>query len=471
MAVERGEIKRLMVFMPPRHSKSLTTTIHFPAWYLGRNPDKRVITASYGASLAEGFSRQTRTLLQEYGEEVFGIRISRVASSVDNWAIQGHYGGLVAAGVGGSLTGKGADLLIIDDPHKDREEANSQTIRDRVWEWYSSTAYTRLEPDGAVIVIQTRWHEEDLSGLLLKAMESDGDQWEIINFPAIAEDDNDILDRDAGEALWPERFDIERLNAIQRSIGSKEFVSLYQQRPQSLEGGAFKAQWFKWYTKSEISYNDDDDSFYFRGHRLNIFMGIDLAMTEKTSSDDFAIVTIGVTDTLDILALDVLHGQFDPGEQGDIVSKQYEMWLPERIAVEDNGGQKYFVSQLKRWHQTHSGFPRMPIKGVTNTGDKYSRIARNVPFVENGGLYLRQATDNEEGWTDMDRLPNVRIHLKMRKLYEQLVTFAPKMAHEDVADAWDIAVNVAARNGRFQDDWSQQAALRDPMAWMPGGAE
>ena len=470
MAVERGEIKRLMVFMPPRHRKSQTTTAHFPAWFLGRNPDKYVMITSYGSSLAERFSKQARALTAEFGPELFGIDISKTGAAVDTWDIEGHYGGLHAVGVGGAITGRGAHLLIIDDPHRSRADVNSDTIRESVWEWYTSTAYTRLEPDGAVIVIQTRWHTEDLAGKLLMASETTddyADQWEIVRFPAFAEED-DPLGRAPGDVLWPEEFGADVINRFRVTLGNREFTAQYQQRPIAVEGGAFQSAWFNWYTKNDISFDDDD--VYFRGRKLRVYTGIDLATTEKTSSDDFAIVVIGLTDELDVLVLDVIHGQFAPDKQGDIVVKSFDDWLPERIAVEDNGGQVYFVSELKRWHTTHKNTPRLPVKGVTNTGDKYSRITRNVPFVESGGLWLRQSTDSEEGWVDMERLPGLRIHPKMRKLYEQLVTFTPKMAHEDVADAWDIAINSAARNGRFLEDWSKQAAFREPGQWVPGGA-
>ncbi len=470
-AVERGEIKRLMIFMPPRHSKSETSTIHFPAWYMLRHPEHRVIVASYSSSLAQDFSIRTRAIVREFGQELYGIELSDESASVEQWALKKRHGMYVAAGYGSGITGRGCSLLVLDDVIKNAEEANSPTYRQKIWDWYVSTAYTRLEPDGAIILTITRWNDDDLAGRLLRQMEiGEGDNWDVVRLPAVAEDSGDTLGRSAGEPLWPSRFDNEALERIRRTQGTYFWMAQYQQRPQAIEGGAFKASWFRWYTKQEVSFNESDDSFYFLGSRLRIFAGIDLATTEKTSSDDFALVVIGITDALDVLVLDVVSGQFDPGDQGKIVVDSFEKWLPERIAVEDNGGQKYFVSQLKRWHQVHPGTPRMPIKGITNTGDKYSRITRNVPWVENGGLYLRQSTDGEEGWIDMERLPNLRIHPKMSKLYEQMVAFAPKMAHEDVADAMDMSVNVAARNGRFLEDWSKQAALRDPGAWRPGGA-
>ncbi len=451
MAVERGELTRLMIFLPPRHRKSQLANAHFSAWYLGRNPDHSIITASYGASLAVKFSRQSRNLLREYGPDLFGISVAQDSKAADAWGIEDHYGGLTSAGVGGPLTGKGCNILVVDDPHKDRAEANSATIRETVWDWYTNVAVTRLEPQGAIILIQTRWHEDDLAGRLLQAMRNDaGDQWEIVNLPAFAEED-DLLGRAPGEALWPDEFDEDILDATRRRIGSRAFAALYQQRPQELEGGAFKAAWFSWYTSKDVRLDPDTDTWTFRGQPLMIYQGIDLATTEKTASDEFALVTIGVTPTQDVVVLDILAKQIDPGEQARVIAEAYQDWLPLKVVIEDNGGQKYLVSEVKRWHLQHPEDPRIPVKAVTNTQDKYARITRLAPFVEDGGLYLRAAIPTEEGWTDLDRLPAVRIHHRMVKLYNQLVTFAPKMAHEDVADALDLACSVT-RVRRWFDD-------------------
>ena len=195
----REGIGRLMVNMPPRHWKSTTTSVLFPGWVLGRNPDVRAIVTSYNGSLAFGFSRRTRNLLQDTPfSNLFGgqrstqapVELSEDSRSVEAWDIEGHRGGMAAAGVGGGLTGKGADLLIVDDPHKDRAESESQAKREAVWEWWTSTARTRLERGAAVVVIQTRWHLDDLSGRLLQQMANDpeADQWVVLSLPAVAEE-------------------------------------------------------------------------------------------------------------------------------------------------------------------------------------------------------------------------------------------------------------------------------------------
>ena len=195
-AVERGDVKRLMVFMPPRHGKSEMVSVRFPAWFLGRNPERRVILTSYAGGLALSFSRLVRNLVQgeEFGR-LFGamssveeaVAVAADSRSAEAWDLAGHRGGMVAAGVGGGITGKGADLLIIDDPVKDRAEAESVATREGVWNWFTATAYTRLEVGGRVVLMMTRWHEDDLAGRLLRQMrEVEGaDRWEVLSLPAV----------------------------------------------------------------------------------------------------------------------------------------------------------------------------------------------------------------------------------------------------------------------------------------------
>ena len=226
--VEKGNCKRLMILLPPRHSKSMTVSETFPSYFIGRNPNRRVILVSYGDSLARKFGRVNRNKLEEYGEEIFGINLSKDNSSVTNWGIEGYRGGMISAGIGGPITGEGADLLIIDDPIKNRKEADSKTYRDMVWDEWQNTLYTRLQPDGAVIIILTRWHEDDLAGRLLNSDYGEVEDWDIIRLPAIAEE-NDLLGRAVGEPLWPENgFDEEWAKATKTAVGSRTWASLYQ---------------------------------------------------------------------------------------------------------------------------------------------------------------------------------------------------------------------------------------------------
>lgn len=273
--VEAGRCKRLIIEVPPRHGKSLLTSKYFPAWVLGRNPDWRVMLASYGADLASDFGRGARDVLEAWGPQVFGVGVSGKSSAANRWDIDDHRGGMTTAGVGGPFTGRGADVLIIDDPIKNQEDASSDAIRQKQWKWFTSTAYTRLEPDGAVIVIQTRWHEDDLAGRLQR---EGGEEYRVVRLPAIAEDD-DALGREPGAALWPERYNAARLAEIQASVGSYVWNALYQQRPVAPEGNVVRRDWFKFYRRHnlpaawdrqtqswDLTFKDGDGSDNVAGH-------------------------------------------------------------------------------------------------------------------------------------------------------------------------------------------------------------
>lgn len=240
--------RRLIVSMPPRHGKSLMCSQYFPAWYLGLFPDHRFVISSYGGDFAAEWGAKVRDILAEHGKTYFGVEVDPLAAGA-KWGIAKHEGGCRSVGIGGALTGGGADVLLIDDPIKDAEEALSETARRKVWDWWISTAKTRLEPGGCVCVIMTRWHSDDLVGRLVAGMESGGEQWEVVNLPALAEED-DPLGRAPGEALWPERYSVADLEAIrdgggdQADISAFWFDSLYQGRPVPKSGGMFQVEWF-----------------------------------------------------------------------------------------------------------------------------------------------------------------------------------------------------------------------------------
>jgi predicted phage terminase large subunit-like protein len=232
-AVERGEIDRLMIFMPPRHGKSELASKRFPAWCMGRDPSRQIIAASYNSDLASDFGRNVRNIVAspEFGEVFPGVALA-ADSQAANRMNTNKGGAYVAAGVGTAITGRGADIALIDDPFKDREEADSERRREAVWDWYRSTFYTRLMPGAAICLIQTRWHADDLAGRLL---EQQPDQWTVLDLPAIS---------NAGEALWPEWYDVPALERIKASIGQREWSALYQQQPQPDEGTFFQRGWF-----------------------------------------------------------------------------------------------------------------------------------------------------------------------------------------------------------------------------------
>ena len=247
--VESGETKRLMIFLPPRFSKSYTVTETFPSWFIGRKPSRKVIAIAYGDSLSKRYGKQNRLKVEEYGGKVFGIGLQRGSETASNWKVEQHNGQMLSAGIGGPITGEGADLMIIDDPIKNRQEANSPTYREMVWNEWKSTFLTRLSPRGAVILILTRWHEDDLAGRLLS--EEPG-KWTVLALPCLAED-KDPLGRAPGEPLWPEYgFDEEWALAKKKEVGSYTWAALYQQRPAPLEGGIIKRWWWKFWRPANV---------------------------------------------------------------------------------------------------------------------------------------------------------------------------------------------------------------------------
>lgn len=220
-----------MIFMPPRHFKSETVTVRYAAWRLECDPAMRVIVGAYSQTLAEKFSRKTRRIARSR------LHLSKERAASEDWETE-QGGGLRAVGVGGGITGQGGNLVIVDDPVKNREEANSETYRNKVWDWYTDDLYTRLEPGAAMILIMTRWHQDDLAGRIL--VSENAKQWTVVSLPAEAEE-GDPLGRHIGQALCPERFDEAALEDIHREIGNS-FYALYQQRPQPAEGGMFKRE-------------------------------------------------------------------------------------------------------------------------------------------------------------------------------------------------------------------------------------
>lgn len=264
-AVERGELKRLMICMPPRHGKSELASRRFPSWFLGRNPARQIIAASYNSDLANDFGREVRNIVaSEDYQRLFQTKLAEDSKAANRWHTD--KGGMyVAAGVGTAITGRGADLLLIDDPFKDRKEADSELRREDVWNWYTSTAYTRLMPGGAIVVINTRWHDDDLSGRLLAEQATGGDQWEVLSLPAI---DND-------GALWPEWYPLDRLEQIRAVLPARDWNALYQQNPIPDDGDYFKNAWFgeyeelpeklNYYGASDYAVTDGDGDYTEHG--------------------------------------------------------------------------------------------------------------------------------------------------------------------------------------------------------------
>lgn len=359
-----GEIKRLIVTMPPRHGKSELVSKTFPAWYLGHFPDHRVILTSYEAEFAASWGYKAREIMEQHGADTFGLRVRQDSRAKNRWNIEGHSGGMITAGVGGAVTGWGADLLIADDPVKNSEQAFSDVYREKTWDWWRSTAFTRLEPNGKAIVMQTRWHEDDLAGKIIQEMEDGGEHWTIINLPAIAEDD-DALGRLPGEALWPERYSTQRLEQIKEAVGSYVWSALYQQRPAPAEGGLFKRSWLRYYTRQENGYRLDDQAVTHAG--LVIFATVDLAISERTTADPTVIATWGLTPNRRLLLLDLHRERMEGPSVIPAIKASYAKHKHSVIYMETDGFQKTMIQQARR----DTGLPVREIR--TKGENKISR--------------------------------------------------------------------------------------------------
>lgn len=368
--------------MPPRHGKSTHVSVYFPAWHLGLYPDQRIIACSYSADLSHTFSRQARNIIRspEYAE-IFGntgvyeevVELAPDSRSVAKWDLAApHRGGYVSAGVGGSITGQGADILIIDDPLKDAEEAGSSTILQNVWEWFTTTAYTRLQGHDALILMMTRWSEDDLIGRVLAQAETNGstDEWTILNLPALAEED-DPLGRREGEALWPERFPAERILRAQSVLSPREFSALYQQRPAPAEGNIFKSAWWRDY---------DPALGYPRFRR--VIQCWDTAFKDKQENDYSACVTFGMAERerdsdsdvkeriFDLYLIDVYKEKLNFPQLLEQMRVQYDRWASRfsisEVVVEDKASGTSAYQSLR--HNSN-----LPVVSVVPEHDKVAR--------------------------------------------------------------------------------------------------
>lgn len=309
----RKEIRRLMIFTAPRHGKSELVSRKLPAYIFGRYPDASIIATSYAADLASRMNRDVQRIMDgpRYIElfpetRLFGKNIRSVAGgsylrNSDIFEIVGHRGSYRSAGVGGGITGMGGEYIIIDDPVKNREDANSATMREKLWDWYTSTLYTRLEKDGCILVTLTRWHEDDLAARLLEKMkQEDGEQWEIINLPAICEDPPAPYDiRQPGDALWPWKYDERALAAIKSTLGTYEWSALYQQRPQPAQGTVFKREWFS-----------DENTYTTLPHMSLIIQSWDLPFVKSEGSAKCACIIMGRAGAK-IYIIDVMNEKMD----------------------------------------------------------------------------------------------------------------------------------------------------------------
>lgn len=322
----------VLVSMPPGHIKSDTASVHTPEWFLENWPAKNVGVASYGQRKAAEWGRKIRNDIKQNPEK-FSVRLAEDSKAKDQFNTQKD-GGLLCTGVGGAFTGFRAHLLVVDDPVKDEEEAQSEVMREKVWEWFRTVAFTRCWPEAVKLVVMTRWHEDDLIGKV-EQLYRDGDDENtakyplvIVRFPAIAEDE-DVLGRQPGEPLWPEGgYGLEWAESTIAFVGSLNWAKMYQQRPSPKGGGMFKAKYFRYWHRLQDGYELDTDAGKVRYSEAEVFkiQTIDTAMTEKTTSDFCVCMTLGITKGMEILVLDISRERMDVPEQWPWALRQRAKW-------------------------------------------------------------------------------------------------------------------------------------------------
>lgn len=359
---------RLIVTMPPRHSKSINVSEHLPAWYLGNHPDDRLILAAHTANLAYTFSRRVRNKFSD-PRWPFDVAVADDKGAVSAWDIAGRLGGLLAIGVGGSPTGQGGNGIVIDDPIRSQQDADSETVREALWEWYQGTLYTRLEPGGWIILTATRWHDDDLTGRLLEAEKQGGDQWRHIHMPAISDD---------GAALWPERWPVESLERIRQATGSRVFEAQYQGRPVPGEGGTFKHDWWKRYTELPKI--------------VGIDIAVDSAFKTGTANDYSVFAAWARSRANDAYLVNVWR---DRVAFPDLIKLGYTAteWcagsfpgIEPLLVVEDQASGQ---SAIQTWQSGEYGKSLSVVPfPVAGQGSKLSRAESVTPFVEGGRAYI-----------------------------------------------------------------------------------
>ncbi len=366
------DYKVLMVFVPPRHGKSQQCSIDFPAWYLGRNPHKEIITASYSAELAQDFGTKTRDKVESEAFRVIfdKLNLKEDERSKAKWRTS-EGGSYTSVGVGGSITGRGAHILLIDDPIKNREEAESEVYREKVWSWFTSTAFTRLEPGGVVVVILTRWHDDDLAGRILAHKEL-SKRVKIIKFPAIAEMEEPH--RSVGFPLWPSKYPKEALMEIKTTVGPYDWAALYQQTPILSENQEFKPAWFKTIADFEVD-------------RMNTrnFLTIDSAMSKRAEADSTGFCDNAVN-TEKYWHLKAWRMKIGPEELVDTIFTLHRKRRYEKIGIEKTAyldGLKPFLDAEQRKRQVF--LPIVELKH--NQTAKEIRIRGLIPRYSSGSIY------------------------------------------------------------------------------------
>jgi len=406
---ERREIRRLMVSMPPRHGKSLLINVWFPIWWLTRHPKDTVVLAGYGERFAREWGGKVRDLIIQNREKL-NLVVKDDSVAADDWRLN-MGGGMISVGVGGALTGRGAHLLIIDDPIKNEQEANSEVYRERMWNWWQATSSTRIEPNGVVVLVATRWHEDDLLGRLSKEKDA---SWEIVNLPAIAEE-NDALGRAVGDPLWPERWanDDPDYEIRKKTSGPYWWSALFQGRPSPPGGGIFQREDWQFFSDVKQVISEADQ----------MVQCWDLAMKDKTSSD-YTVGQVWARKGADFFLVDQIRGHFDLAAI-ERYMKMFTLKYPKALAklVEDAALGPALKQRLQ--HEV-SGIVPIKVSAGPKSPSKTARAQNVVPYLQGHNIYLRAEEDGTKPqW--------------VWEFIEECAQF-DKGAHDDQVDAMGHAI-------------------------------
>ena len=401
-----GKINRLIVNMPPRHTKSEFASFLFPAWFVGQNPKAKIMQTTHTGELAIRFGRKVRNLMdtQEY-KKIFKTQLQPDSMAAGRWeTLQG--GEYFAAGTGGAVTGRGADLLIIDDPHSE-QDALSDTALDSAYEWYTSGPRQRLQPGGAIVIVMTRWSVKDLTGKLMKKQgELKADQWDVVEFPAILP---------SNKPVWPGFWKLDELESVKASLSAAKWNAQWQQAPVSQEGSIIKREWW--------NYWEEDDMPELH----HIIQSYDTAFSKKETADYSAITTWGVfypkpNNVPHLILIDAKRGRWDFPELKKIAFKEYKYWEPETIIIEAKASGLPLTHELRQLGIPVVNFT--PSKGQ----DKHVRVNSVAPLFESGMIWTP-----ETRWSD--------------DVIEECAAF-PYGDHDDLVDSMTQAV-MRFRQGNF----------------------
>ena len=379
-----GEIKRLIINMPPRHTKSEFASYLLPSWMVGREPKLKIIQTTHNAELAVRFGRKSKNLIDsEDYQKIFKTTLQEDSKAAGRWETS-QGGEYFAAGVGGAITGRGADLLIIDDPHSE-QDAMSKSSLESAYEWYTSGPRQRLQPGGKIVLVMTRWSTKDLTGMLIaNQKEAKSDQWHVVEFPAIM---------DHGAPVWPEYWDKEELEKVKATLPVGKWNAQWMQAPTSEEGAIIKREWWRVYNKDYIP------------PLQHVIQSYDTAFMKKETADYSAITTWGVwypsdDEGANLILLDAIKGRYEFPELRRLALQQYKYWLPETVIIEAKASGLPLTYELRKMDIPVMNFS--PSKG----NDKHTRVNAVAPLFESGMIWAPEQKFADEVIEECAAFPN-----------------------------------------------------------------